>query len=172
MKKRWIYFNVPLGPFNCRKFKIKRPICPKKNFGKAINNFHVPLGPFHCAKFLKKFFEWIQSYNGTSFLGPKWPISPKEFFQKKPLILFSCTFWSISLWKIWTHTFLSYEEEDIVLTSLQKPLNTTEIFHRKIFLIKKICTASTNIPTPTILSLKGFSKHFVIPPLLCSKLSL
>ena len=131
------------------------------------------LAPFIVQNFKKILRVNIQSYDGTSFLGPKWPISPKEeFFQKKPLILFSCPFWSISLWKIWTHAFLSYEEEDIVLTSLQKSLNTTYIFHRKVFLTKKICTALTNIPAPTILSLKGFSKHFVIPPFLCSKLSL
>ena len=32
---------------------------------------------------LKKFFQWIQSYEDAQFLGPKWPISPNEnFFQK------------------------------------------------------------------------------------------
>ena len=34
---------------------------------------------------LKKFSQWIQSYQNAQFLGPKWPISPNENFFRKPV---------------------------------------------------------------------------------------
>ena len=35
---------------------------------------------FFIAQNLKKFFQWIQSYEDASFWGPKWSICPKQFF--------------------------------------------------------------------------------------------
>ena len=43
----------------------------------------------------------IQSYEDGSFLGSKWSICPKQaFFGEKSLILFSSTYWPISLSQI------------------------------------------------------------------------
>ena len=40
--------------------------------------------PFSLCKIFKKFLQWIQSYEGASFFGPKCFISPKQnFFWKK-----------------------------------------------------------------------------------------
>ena len=51
-------------------------------FCKIINIILIYLlAPFMC-KVLKKFFQWIQSYDDVQFLGPKWPISSKEIFPE------------------------------------------------------------------------------------------
>ena len=71
----------------CRFGAKKGPIAPKIFFQKNHwYNFHVPLDPFYCKKLQKKPLELIQSYNETSFLGPKWPIcTVKPFFFRKTI---------------------------------------------------------------------------------------
>ena len=46
----------------------------------------MPLSPFHCRKSKKKPLEWIQSYEGVSFLGPKWPFAQKDIFLEDAFI--------------------------------------------------------------------------------------
>ena len=41
---------------------------------------------------LKKFFQWIQSYEDAQFLGPKWPISTNENFSENLLVSFIHTY--------------------------------------------------------------------------------
>ena len=68
----------------------KWSICHKQKFwGKIINIILIYLlAPFilhSFCKILKNFFQRIQSYEDAQFLGPKWPISPKENFFRKPV---------------------------------------------------------------------------------------
>ena len=74
-----------------------------KYFGyKALLLLSSNYWPFSLSKILKKFLKPIQSYEDTSFLGPKWFICLKQifFFGKKLLISFSSTYWPLSFCKI------------------------------------------------------------------------
>ena len=55
---------------------------------------------FSLGKLLKRFLQWIQSYEDVSFLGPKWSTCLKQFFWKKSLISFLSTYWPLLLCKI------------------------------------------------------------------------
>ena len=69
------HFRAQNSPFFLNKILWYKPL--------LLLYFHLPITPFHCAKSMKKFLQWIQSYEDASFLGPKWFICPKQFFFKK-----------------------------------------------------------------------------------------
>ena len=69
------HFQAQNGPFVMNKFFLVQTI---------IITFIYLLALF-IVQNLKKFFQRIQSYEDAQFLGPKWPISPKENFFRKPV---------------------------------------------------------------------------------------
>ena len=82
---------------------LNGPFAPKKEFfsEKPLLWLLCTISPNHCAKLKKKLLEPIHSHEDRLFLGPKWSICPKQtFFGEKSLILFSSTYWSISLCQI------------------------------------------------------------------------
>ena len=66
------FIRQSFGPFALDKFFLVQTI--------IITFIHL-LGLFTVQN-LKKFFQWIQSYEDVLFLGPKWSICPKQFFLK------------------------------------------------------------------------------------------
>ena len=100
--KHYYYFHLPIGPFHCAKLKKNsyrgsrvlkmydiwtpnNPFSPNNFFGQLLILFACTYQPLSLCKILKKFFQWIQSYEDAQFLGPKWPISPNENFFRKPV---------------------------------------------------------------------------------------
>ena len=84
---------------------------------------------------LKKFLQWIQSYEDAPFLGPKWSACPKQkFFWKKLLRSFSSTYWPLSLSKI-LKTFLQWihSSEDAPFLGPKWPICPSENFFQKSF---------------------------------------
>ena len=102
-RNHYYYFHLPIGPFCCAKFKIfftadpelwgctifgpkNGPFAPNKVFcWKLLISFSSTYKPLSLCKILKKFFQWIQSYEDAQFLGPEWPISPNEDFFRTPI---------------------------------------------------------------------------------------
>ena len=100
----YYYFYLPIGPFNCAKFKRILTADPEL-WGCAIfvpKKVHLPqtifflkiiniiliylLAPFIVQNF-KKFFQQIQSYKDVQFFGPKMaPFLKWEFFSEKMLL--------------------------------------------------------------------------------------
>ena len=67
----WIcHFLAQNGPFVLNKIFLVQII---------IITFIYLLALFNVQN-LKKFFQWIQSYDDAPFLGQKWSICPKQFF--------------------------------------------------------------------------------------------
>ena len=64
-----------------------------------IITFIYPLALF-IVQNLKKFLQWIQSYEDVPSLGPKWSICPTQIFFEKLLKSFSSTYQPLSLCKI------------------------------------------------------------------------
>ena len=102
-KNHYYYFHLSISPFHCAKFdknsygrsrvmrmrhmdpKMLGPkwsICPKQFFfwKKLLRPFSSMYRLLPLCKILKKFLQWIQSYEDAPFLGPKWSICPKQFF--------------------------------------------------------------------------------------------
>ena len=86
------YFqHLPIGSFHCDKdtpfWDPKWSICHKQIFfwkklliSISSNYWSISL----CFQTLKKFLQWIQSYEDVPFLSPKWPICPNENIFRKP----------------------------------------------------------------------------------------
>ena len=68
----------------------KWSICPKQMdhffFFWKIKSFSSTCWSLSLCKILQKFLEWIQSYEDASFLHPKQPICPNDFFSENFLI--------------------------------------------------------------------------------------
>ena len=82
-----ITFIYLLAFFLVQNLGSKLSICPKQIFlWKIINIILIYLlAPFIVQNF-KKSFQWIQSYEDTQFLGPKWPICQIRFFLENLLM--------------------------------------------------------------------------------------
>ena len=79
-------FRVDPELWGCTIFRSKMVHLPQSIFfGKLLIPFSSTYYPLSLCKILKKFFQWIQSYEDAQFLGPKWPISPNENFFRKPV---------------------------------------------------------------------------------------
>ena len=89
---------------------------------------------------LKKFLQWIQSYEDAPFLDPKWSICPKQIFFGKLSISFLSTYQPLSLCKILKKFFLriqSYEDAQFwaqngpfpQIKFFQKPFSEPCFFH-------------------------------------------
>ena len=74
----------------------------KKSLVEIINITSICiLSPFSMENFKKILKEGIKTYEDGAFLGPNWFIYPKqEPFWEKLLILFSPTYWLLSLCKV------------------------------------------------------------------------
>ena len=70
---RMCHFRAQNGPFVLNKIFLVQTI---------IINFIYLLALF-IVQNLKKFLQWIQSYEDASFLGPKWFTCPKQIFFLK-----------------------------------------------------------------------------------------
>ena len=93
----YYYFHLPIGPFNCAKFKkiltadpyfcAQKGPCAPIFFLKIINIILIYLlAPFIVQNF-KKFFQQIQSYKNVQFFGPKMaPFLQWEFFSENMLL--------------------------------------------------------------------------------------
>ena len=93
------YFDLPIGPFHCAKFKNKSysgsysyenvPFLGPKwsispNFLVKINIILIYLSLSLC-KIKKKIFQQILSYEDVQFLGPKWPFPQMRIFLENTL---------------------------------------------------------------------------------------
>ena len=84
----YYYFHLPIGPFHCAKLKKNsyrgsrvlkmydiwtpnNPFSPNNFFGQLLILFACTYQPLSLCKILKKFFQWIQSYEVVPFLGPR-----------------------------------------------------------------------------------------------------
>ena len=78
---------------------------------------------------LKKFLQWIQSYEDVPFLGPKWSICSKQMFFWKLLVSLSSTYLPLSLCKILKKFFLQIQNyEDAQLLSPKWSMSSNEDF--------------------------------------------
>ena len=119
---RMCHFRAQNGPFVLNKVFLVETI---------INTF-IYLLAFFIVQNLKKFLQWIQSYENAPFQGPKWSICPKQFFFEKLLIPFLSTYQPLSLCKILKklfHRIQSYE--DVQFLGPKWPISPNENFFRK-----------------------------------------
>ena len=87
---------------------------------------------FHLlCNILRKFIQWIQSYEDKPFLGPKWSIYLKKKFWKKILLLWS-TYWFLSLRTILKKFFQGIRSyKDVLFLGPKWPICLNENFSRK-----------------------------------------
>ena len=110
----------------------KRPIChEQKILVQTIIITFICLLALFIVQNLKKFLQWIKSYDDAPFLGPKWSICPK-FFLGKLLISLSSTYKLFSLGKILKKFFQQIQSyEDAQFLRPKWPISPNENFFRK-----------------------------------------
>ena len=115
-------------PFSCPKWLI----CPEQKIFRTNHYYYFPflhIGPCHCSKFKKN------SYNGSRvmtahFLGPKWCICHKFFWEK--IIIISSTYWPFSLCKMFKKFLQQIQNYEVPSFLVPKwPICLNENFFKK-----------------------------------------